>query len=746
LLLLLVTSPLVASDRRSSPLSCPLMRPSMLRLFAAGPKIVLVSVIVILSLLGVLAWSAVTALDYSDTIERAEQDSRQAAALLDGHAQAVLENGATVLTRIAGQIDGGGLGSWTEEGMDDALALPGPAILSILDAFGTPRFGQPVTFDGDGFGGLADGTEAERRQATLVSSGLVGEERAILLIRRLYRSDGGFDGAALVAVPVAALTPVLNAFGDGLQRSAGLFRPDGIRLAGFGARSLERLPVLAPGADAVESHWPVEGRISHAGPSILGLKRMRTLPVVSAVAVPRAVVLAPWQARLERGLAVAAAGLLALFGLSWVGLNSLRREAAARRDLTESKARLEQRVEERTADLRAVNHKLIRALEEKERANLAKGRFLSAANHDLRQPFQALRLFHHLLMERLKEPRDRSIAEKMGEALDSGEKLLHALLEVATLDAGVVRPVVTDLPVSAILDDVAVEFAAVASEKGLRLRTIPCGLSVRTDRTMLTRMLRDLVRNAVAFTPAGRVTIGCRRRGQWLRIEVWDTGPGIPNQHLDSIFEDFVQLGNPERDRRQGLGLGLAKVRRTAALLGHAVEVRSRWGAGSVFTVSIPVALVERAADTDAPESSGEALSATECLILVVEDDPVQRSGMLLLLESWGHRVMEAADGEAAVALVRDAAEKPDLIVTDFRLPGRLTGVQVVTGVGDLLEHAVPGIILTGDTAPERIREAVATGCRLLHKPFTPDALRDALAATMAERAGGRSVHRQSAA
>ncbi len=716
----------------------------MPRFFTASPKTVLASIIVALSLLGAVAWGAVTGLDRGDTLERAERDARQAAALLDGHAQAVLENGAAALTQIARRFDGDGLAYWEKGELDDALS--GSVLLSILDASGAVRFGPPVTFDGDGFAGLGEGTEAGRRGAVLVSSGLAGDERSILLIQRIYRADGFFDGAVLVAVPVAALTPVLNAFGDGLQRFAGLFRPDGTRLAGFGAQALGDLPALSPGEGRVEPDWWIDGGGQHAGPSLVGLKRMRTLPVISAVAVPRAVILAPWHARLERGLAVAAAGLVALLGLSWVGMASLRRETAVRRDLTDAKARLEQRVEERTTDLRALNQKLVRALDEKERANQAKGRFLSAANHDLRQPFQALRLFHHLLIERLKDPRDRSIAEKMGEALDSGEKLLHALLEVATLDAGVVRPQLADAPVAAVLDEVAAEFRAAATEKGLRLRVLPCGLSVRTDRAMLTRMLRDLVRNAVAFTPSGRVTIGCRRRGHWLRIEVWDTGTGIRTEHLDSIFEDFVQLGNPERDRRQGLGLGLAKVRRKAALLGHAVEVRSRYGAGSVFSISAPVVAVERGDDAVVQEAAGDALPHRERLILVVEDDPIQRSGVVLLLESWGYRVMEAVDGDDALAQVRDAVEKPDLIVTDFRLPGRLTGVQVVTGVGALLDQAIPGIILTGDTAPERIREAVATGCRLLHKPFAPDRLRDALTATIAERADARAQHRQTAA
>jgi signal transduction histidine kinase len=460
---------------------------------------------------------------------------------------------------------------------------------------------------------------------------------------------------------------------------------------------------------------------------------------------------------MERGLVVVVAGVVALAGLSLLGAASLGREATARQALTEANAQLEQanvqleqRVEERTSALSALNVKLSRALEEKERANQAKGRFLSAANHDLRQPFQALRLFHHILMERLADTRDRSIAEKMGEALDAGEKLLHALLEVATLDAGVVRPQLADVPVSAVFEDLLVEFRGMAAEKGLVLRAMPTRMVIRTDRTLLTRMLGDLVRNAIRFTEKGRVTIGCRhqgnRQGRWLRIEVWDTGTGIPPEQLDNIFEDFVQLGNPERDRRQGLGLGLAKVRRKAALLGHSVEVRSRQGRGSVFAISVPVVGTERL-PTPAPVQDTEPVVAGDRLILVVEDDPIQRDAVRLLLESWDYRVMAADEGENALALFagtksQDSAATdvpvPDLIVSDFRLPGRLTGVQTVARVGERLGRPVPGLILTGDTAPERIREAVATGCRLLHKPVSPEDLRDAIAAILSERPGCR--------
>ncbi|WP_376959943.1 hybrid sensor histidine kinase/response regulator [Azospirillum sp. A26] len=715
----------------------------------------------LLALLGTASWAAVTALDYRDTLDRAEKDAREAAILFDSHARGVLDASVGLLEQVAARMDGRGLASWGQRTLPEAMAVERNGRVTLLSADGTALYGPTVAFaepeTSDGLSLLVRPLSPEEEHRILPAFGHVAGQPAILLARRIHTAAGVFDGAILVAVPLAALDPVLKPF-DASARSVGLYRPDGVRLAGAGAPSLGPLPRLDAGTIRVDAKWMVNGK-----PSILGLKRMAGLPILSVVTIPRTSVLDPWYVRMERGLIVVVAGVAALAGLSLLGAASLQREALARQALTEANAQLEQanvqleqRVEERTAALSALNVKLSRALEEKERANQAKGRFLSAANHDLRQPFQALRLFHHILMERLANTRDHAIAEKMGEALDAGEKLLHALLEVATLDAGVVRAQLADVPVSAVFEDLLAEFRGMAAEKGLVLRAMPTRMVIRTDRTLLTRMLGDLVRNAIRFTDDGRVTIGCRhqgsRQGRWLRIEVWDTGTGIPPEQLDNIFEDFVQLGNPERDRRQGLGLGLAKVRRKAALLGHAVEVRSHQGRGSVFAVSVPVVGTERA-PTAAPVQDADPVVAGDRLILVVEDDPIQRDAVRLLLESWDYRVIVADEGETALSLIggtrlpagsaKAGSSKadsmtdtpvPDLIVSDFRLPGRLTGVQMVAKVGERLGRPVPGLILTGDTAPERIREAVATGCRLLHKPVSPEDLRGVIASILSER------------
>lgn len=722
-----------------------MLRPSVRALLNFHPKAVLAAIVASVTLLGAMAWGALTLFDYVDTLKRAERDARQMAALLEGHAASMVEGGVGAVTRVADRMRDGGLSVLAEQALGEALAASSRGALSIVDAGGHTVFGPTIALDGSGLDAALGGDLAAETggagDGILMLHGRADGAASIVLARRLRDRLGRVDGAVLLALPEVNLSTVLNVFGDGTRRFAGVFRTDGARLAGVGPQDLGPLPRMEPGSGGGDDDWLVGGRRT-----VIGLKRMQAFPAVAVVALPREVVLAPWVVRLKQGLAVVGVSVLALLGLTGLGWASLRREEEARDALRDANARLEQRVDERTSDLRSLNQKLVRALAEKERANQAKARFLSAANHDLRQPFQALRLFHHLLTERLKDPRDRSIADKMGEALDSGEKLLHSLLEVATLDAGVVRPNIADVPVATVLDTVAKEFRATAAEKGLELRIRPCDALVRTDAALLTRMLRDLVRNALSYTPMGGVVVGCRRRGQWLRIEVWDTGAGIPAEQLDAIFEDFVQLGNPERDRRRGLGLGLSTVRRKAALLGHAVEVRSRYGQGSVFSIMVPMAASEPKEEPASAPTAGHAADAKAArLILVVEDDPVQRAGMQLLLESWGHRVLTAVDGPAALDALRGAPRFPDVILSDFRLPGALTGADTITRAGELAGHPIPGIILTGDTAPERIREAVAVGCRLLHKPFAPDVLHDALNAVATERGALRQAQQTAA-
>jgi signal transduction histidine kinase len=242
-----------------------------------------------------------------------------------------------------------------------------------------------------------------------------------------------------------------------------------------------------------------------------------------------------------------------------------------------------------TSALRRSKSELRQAVAEARHAEAAKNRFLAAASHDLRQPLQALRLYLDTLERRLDERLDRRILSGALAALGAAEDLMGNYLDVSVLESGIVKPSPADVAIAPLLDDVLQEWRGPAADKGLSLRLVGCGAMVRSDPALLRRVIRNLVSNAVRYTDEGGVLVGCRRRGDSLRIEVWDTGIGIPADQLQVVFEDFYQIGNPERDRANGLGLGLSVVDRAAHLLGHQITVTSRPGTGSMFAVTVPL-------------------------------------------------------------------------------------------------------------------------------------------------------------
>ncbi|HZH26621.1 MAG TPA: ATP-binding protein [Azospirillaceae bacterium] len=404
---------------------------------------------------------------------------------------------------------------------------------------------------------------------------------------------------------------------------------------------------------------------------------------------------------------------------------------ALTRDITERKAyemdleRSRAQLVEQADELRRINADLRASTGVAETASRAKSRFLAAASHDLRQPFQAIRLFHSLLETELPPQRRAEAHARLGEALTAGEELLRALLDVSILDAGQVKPKVGAVPLRAVVEAEVGHIRPMADAKGLRVLLGPSDALVRTDPVLLKRILRNLLDNAIRYTERGGILVGCRRRGGTCRVEVWDTGAGIEADQLPRIFEEFYQIGNPERDRRQGLGLGLSVVQRMARLLEHEVTVRSVPGRGSVFTLVIPLAEpasppVQSLATWPGPGKSGEANSLR---ILVVEDDPLQLFGLKLTLESWGHAAQIATSAEAALEML-DHAALPHLIVSDFRLPGAMTGLQMVAAIRQRFSRDIPAVIVTGDTDPARLVEFAAAGCRMLHKPYSSASLR----------------------
>lgn len=385
-------------------------------------------------------------------------------------------------------------------------------------------------------------------------------------------------------------------------------------------------------------------------------------------------------------------------------------------------------------DRKRVEATLRKAHDSAERANEAKTRFLAAASHDLRQPYQAMRLLLHALACRQTDEQSKAIARRLDEAMTAGENLLNALLDISTLEGGMVRPQIASFTIDTVLDRLHGEFAPQAAARGQELRFIHSSAQVRSDPVLLERILRNLILNAVKHSPGARILVGCRKAAGSVRLEVWDNGPGIPPGKLDEIFEEFAQLGNEERDGSRGHGLGLAIVKGLSRVLGHEVSVRSEVGRGTVFTVAVPASDSKpaskpgRTAPAPRPAPPAEPRASAGRSVLVIEDEPAQRMSLSLLLEDWGYRVRAAADLASALREIEQSGEQPSFVVSDFRLPGGCNGVEAIREIGRHVGRQVPGIILTGDTDPARLREARQSGCILMHKPVSLGSLKHAVA------------------
>jgi signal transduction histidine kinase/CheY-like chemotaxis protein len=369
-----------------------------------------------------------------------------------------------------------------------------------------------------------------------------------------------------------------------------------------------------------------------------------------------------------------------------------------------------------------------------EEANVAKSRFLAAASHDLRQPLHALGLFVQSLHESGLAARERHIIGNIRRSVDAMEELFNALLDISRLDAGVVQPRVATIPLATVFDSLRFEYAPVARQKRLALIVMKTAVYVRSDVSLLSRIIRNLLTNAISYTDRGGVVLGCRRSGESVRIEVWDSGRGIPADRHDEIFREFSQLENPERDRRKGLGLGLAIVQRLARLLEHTVELRSEVGRGSVFSVTVPRGVQKDCVPIDAPPETTTAFDLAHALVLVVDDEAAVQDGMAAVLRRWGCDVLTSGSGEEMLAKLVGVRKSPDVIVSDYRLRGAENGIQVVEMLRSEFNAEIPALLVTGDTAPDRLRDAEASGLPILHKPVNPARLRTLIANLLRER------------
>ncbi|MBI5716235.1 MAG: hybrid sensor histidine kinase/response regulator [Burkholderiales bacterium] len=379
--------------------------------------------------------------------------------------------------------------------------------------------------------------------------------------------------------------------------------------------------------------------------------------------------------------------------------------------------------------------------ERAEEASQAKSRFLAAASHDLRQPVHALALFVGALRQEPPGPQAQRLLDRVESTVGTMGTMFNALLDISKLDAGMVGAERRPCNLRPLLERVCAEEGAVAAQKGLALRANLRDAWVATDPVLFERIVRNLVVNAVRYTDRGGVLVALCRRGAEVVLRVVDTGIGIASARQEEVFHEFVQLHNPERDRHQGLGLGLAIVRRLADLLGIRLCLRSHPGRGSSFTLRLgAMDAVDTAAARDpaaalAPVAAARATPADAGLVLVIDDDADIRTGMRALLCGWGHAVVDAGGLVDLLPQLHGLKVAPQLIISDYRLRGEETGHRVVERLRHEYNDDTPAIIITGDTAPERLREAAAGGHVLLHKPVGPEQLREGMARALAARA-----------
>ncbi|BAP87902.1 integral membrane sensor hybrid histidine kinase [Burkholderiales bacterium GJ-E10] len=368
-----------------------------------------------------------------------------------------------------------------------------------------------------------------------------------------------------------------------------------------------------------------------------------------------------------------------------------------------------------------------------EQANASKSRFLAAASHDLRQPVHAIALFVEQLRGEVGDrPGAKKVVDYIARSVEEMGSLFNALLDISRLDAGVVMARRMAIPIKPVFDRLHMLFRPIAAQRGLRLRLRSSDAWVEADPVLLEQALANLVSNAIKFTMSGGVLVGCRRRGASLAIQVWDTGCGIAPAYRNRIFEEFFQIDNPERDRSNGLGLGLSIVQRIAGLMNAAIEVRSVEQRGSMFSIALPQTASRRTDDTAAPTCGSTEIRLQGALIAVVDDEAVIRQAVQGALERFGCRVLCADGTDDLLAALDRYGETPAALITDYRLRAGEDGITLVQRLRRSIGADIPAILVTGDTAPERIRDAETSGLPILHKPVAPARLRSLLSAILA--------------
>ncbi|MCT7357968.1 PAS domain-containing hybrid sensor histidine kinase/response regulator [Thalassolituus pacificus] len=384
----------------------------------------------------------------------------------------------------------------------------------------------------------------------------------------------------------------------------------------------------------------------------------------------------------------------------------------AEQALKEANITLERRVEKSTQQLGDLTSQLIEA-------NTSKTRFLAAAGHDLMQPLNAAKLFASTLAQHDLSADQRHLLTHLEGSLQSAEDVLSVLVEISKLDAGVIEPSLHPIQLSAVLKPLRDEFTALAAEKGLVLRFRPCDYWVLSDAHWLRRIVQNLLSNAVRYTHNGGILLGCRKRGEQLVIEVWDTGPGIPRSKLGEIFGEFKRLNQGKQDSK-GLGLGLAIVDRMAKRMGHSVEVDSWVGNGTRFRITLPLTEADVVKQDNRDQQARVSGSFEGLQTFCIDNDAEVLAGMNALLSSWQCDVFSCSDEQEA----EQVPFKPQIMLADYQLDNDVTGLQVMSMLRRHFNEEIPGVLISADPRPSVAEEAKSLGFYFLKKPVRPAALR----------------------
>jgi signal transduction histidine kinase len=342
-------------------------------------------------------------------------------------------------------------------------------------------------------------------------------------------------------------------------------------------------------------------------------------------------------------------------------------------------------------------------------------RMTASANHDLRQPLAALSFLSTSLAKRLHDPISQDLLSSMGRAIQSMQDVVDGQLDFDRVDSGQVEPLPVDHPINASLIRLASDFSPMAEHKGLGFVIHPSSARIRTDPALLDTILKNLVCNALRYTVKGRVVVGCRRQGKWLRIEIHDTGRGIDADELDLIWQDFFRSSRSVQEYPGGYGLGLSIVKRLADQLGLSIDISTKPGRGSSFAVRVPLS------DRAAP------LPFNGLRVLVLDSDPVTTNSVRLLVEEWGGTVQTTATPDQAAELLANSSAPPHAIMADLRSGGVRRGIVTMRQLLARTGHPIQGIILAEEITPVREREIALAGYRMIAKPIAPSALYDAL-------------------